>query len=157
TSTSLTVTSSNGFPATPFVIQIDSEEMLVTTITGNNWVVQRGYNGTTAAAHADSELVGLFPIIGNDTTMTVASNAGFPVNATPFVVQIDNEDVEVTSVVGRTWNIVRGFNGTAEAAHADGATVTYQPENLALNSPTNAIDVVFDRDIAPGTLTSANV
>ena len=36
----------------PTVITIGTEQMLVTSISGNNLTVVRGYNGTTAAAHA---------------------------------------------------------------------------------------------------------
>ncbi len=39
------------------VIQIGSEQMLVTAVTGNVLTVQRGYDGTTAAAHGNNALV----------------------------------------------------------------------------------------------------
>jgi len=42
------------------------------------------------------------------TTITVASNAGFP-TTTPFVVTIGSEQVDVTNVAGTTWTIVRGL------------------------------------------------
>ena len=52
-STSLTVTDGslapNGSP--PFTIQVESEQMLVTAVSGNAWTVSRGYGGTTAVAH----------------------------------------------------------------------------------------------------------
>lgn len=46
-------------PVTPnFVIQVDYEQMLVTsTGAGTNWTVTRGYNGTTADAHGDNTIV----------------------------------------------------------------------------------------------------
>ena len=50
--TSLTVTSGASFPAAPFTIQIDEEQLTVSSVgTGTNWTVARGANGTTAAAH----------------------------------------------------------------------------------------------------------
>ena len=63
TTTSITV--SNGLPiaadlptnGSGLVIQIGSEEMLVTAVNGNVLTVQRGYNGTTAAPHGNSALV----------------------------------------------------------------------------------------------------
>lgn len=36
----------------PFPIVVDTERMLVTSISTNNWTVQRGQGGTTAAPHA---------------------------------------------------------------------------------------------------------
>ena len=63
TTTSITV--SNGLavaadlPAsgTGLVIQIGSEQMLVTAVAGNVLTVQRGYDGTTAAPHGNDALV----------------------------------------------------------------------------------------------------
>jgi hypothetical protein len=49
--TSLVVTSSSGFPATPFVMLMDQEYMNVTNVAGTTWTVTRGYMGSTAAAH----------------------------------------------------------------------------------------------------------
>ncbi len=57
----VTATATNipvGLPAaiasTPgsYVIRVESEQMLVTDMSGNNLIVTRGYNGTTAAAHS---------------------------------------------------------------------------------------------------------
>lgn len=55
TATSLTVASSAGFPATPFTIVIDSEQMSVTAESGvgnTTWTVTRHTNSTTATLHA---------------------------------------------------------------------------------------------------------
>lgn len=49
--TALVVTSSSGFPATPFIAQIDSENIKVTVVAGTSWTVTRAYDGTTAASH----------------------------------------------------------------------------------------------------------
>lgn len=56
------------------------------------------------------------------TTMLVASSAGFP--ATPFLARIGTEDIKVTTVSSLTWTIVRGYNATTGATHADGVAVT---------------------------------
>jgi hypothetical protein len=40
------------------------------------------------------------------------------------VIQIDKELIQVTIVNGTTWTLVRGYKGTARAAHADGALVS---------------------------------
>ena len=68
--TSLTV--SNGLPVAAdlltngsgLVIQIGSEEMLVTAVNGNVLTVERGYNSTTAAPHGNNALV-LLPGVGS--------------------------------------------------------------------------------------------
>lgn len=56
--TSITVVSDTGFPSTPFTIQVDFEEMIVTSgLPGTSWTVTRAANGTTAAEHDDNSVV----------------------------------------------------------------------------------------------------
>jgi FtsP/CotA-like multicopper oxidase with cupredoxin domain len=58
------------------------------------------------------------------TSITVASAAGFPTSGT-YYVRIDNEVLAVTGGQGTTtWTVTRGQLGTAAATHANGATVT---------------------------------
>ncbi len=58
------------------------------------------------------------------TTITVASAAGFP-TAGSYYVRIDNEVMSVTGGQGTTtWTVLRGQLGSAAATHAAGATVT---------------------------------
>jgi hypothetical protein len=58
------------------------------------------------------------------TTLPVASAAGFPASGT-YYVRIDNEVLQVTAGQGTTsWTVLRGQLGTAAAAHANGAVVT---------------------------------
>jgi hypothetical protein len=58
TQTTLTVTSAAGFPTTPFTIRVDDESMTVTGGFGTTtWTVTRGVNGSTAAAHVNSQTV----------------------------------------------------------------------------------------------------
>ena len=58
------------------------------------------------------------------TTITVASAAGFPAAGT-YYIRIDNEVLAVTGGQGATtWTVTRGQLGTAAAAHATNATVT---------------------------------
>ncbi len=65
------------------------------------------------------------PITAAQTSITVASNVGFP---TPnFTVSIGAEILLVTAVSGvgsTTWTVVRGQQGTVAAAAASGAAVT---------------------------------
>ncbi len=65
------------------------------------------------------------------TTLTVASNAGFPLAsaAVPFVVTIDNEQIRVINSAGNTWTVVRGVNGTTATAHLNAAAVSQIPGN----------------------------
>jgi len=56
--TTITVSSAAGFPSQPqFRIRIDNELLLVTAVSGTTWTVQRGVEGTTAAAHASGATV----------------------------------------------------------------------------------------------------
>lgn len=59
--TSITVTSSTGFPATPFIALIGTEEIKVTNVSGTTWTVARGYGqpATTAASHSNGDMVTL--------------------------------------------------------------------------------------------------
>jgi hypothetical protein len=64
-----------------------------------------------------------------DTTINVASSAGFP--APPFAVTIDDgsandlEELRVTAVSGTTWTVTRGYENFNPAnPHASGATIT---------------------------------
>jgi FtsP/CotA-like multicopper oxidase with cupredoxin domain len=57
------------------------------------------------------------------TTVTVASAAGFPASGS-YYVRIDNEVLQVTGGQGTTtWTVARGQLGTTAATHASGATV----------------------------------
>jgi hypothetical protein len=63
-------------------------------------------------------------ITATDTTITVASSAGFP--ATPFnaLLVSSMEVVTVNSISGNTWTVVRGQLGTTAAAAAAGVTAS---------------------------------
>ena len=67
-------------------------------------------------------------ITAAQTTITVASDAGFP--QPNFSVQIGSEIMQVTAVGGAgntTWTVVRGQQGTVATAAAAGATVNPPP------------------------------
>jgi hypothetical protein len=63
-------------------------------------------------------------INATQTSVTVASSAGFP--STPFNVTVGGtgETMTVTNVLGTTWTVVRGQDGTTAAAAAAGATLS---------------------------------
>jgi len=66
-----------------------------------------------------------WPITASQTTITVASDSGFPA-ATPFLVNIGDEILDVTAVGGTgntSWTVTRGQQGTAAAPATTGAVV----------------------------------
>lgn len=70
------------------------------------------------------------------TAITVVAGTGFPAAATgssQFRISIDNELLLVTNVVGTTWTVVRGIEGTVAATHAAAATVSYALTRNALS------------------------
>lgn len=56
------------------------------------------------------------------TSLSVASSGGYPSSGN-FRILIDTELIQVTSVSGTTWTIVRGIEGTTAATHSGGAAV----------------------------------
>src|SRR5688500_1297975 len=54
--TTITVAAAVGYPAVPYAVIVGSgvteEVLLVTAAAGTSWTVTRGYDGTTAKAHA---------------------------------------------------------------------------------------------------------
>jgi hypothetical protein len=65
------------------------------------------------------------------TTITVASSTGIN---NYDVLQIDSEQLQVTSIAGTTLTVVRAVNGTIAAAHSSGATVYDLPYRGALST-----------------------
>ena len=113
--TSVTVASTDGFPAVPFAARIDAgtvteEHVLVTARAGSTLTITRGQDGTSAQAHAsgatflkpgaDTALTGSLSTTA--TKVSVGSTTNFPA-ATPFLARIDvgtlsEEHVNVTAV-----------------------------------------------------------
>lgn len=130
-STVIAVTSTAGFPtAGAFRILVDNEVMLVQgsyfdTQTNqylpNLWNVQRGYDGTQAAAHSNSSGVAIHWIDPE----------------TAFTVQVEEERMRV---LGRsapdTWTVLRGADGTTPSSHNSGAFVS-----LAGIAPITRVDI----------------
>jgi hypothetical protein len=71
---SLVVASSSGFPATPFTVVVDSEEMTVTNVAGTTWTVTRGVDGTIAAAHSNGATVTLMATTASLNAGTLSGN-----------------------------------------------------------------------------------
>ncbi len=79
-----------------------------------------------------------------NTTLTVASAAGFPTYGT-FTIKIDNEYMVVTGGAGTTtWTVMRAQQGTAAATHSNGAAVTHidpATGELSWNATTKVLTV----------------
>jgi hypothetical protein len=124
TTTINAVSSSASFSSVPFVIEIDSEQLDVTAESGAGstvWTVVRGYNGSTAAAHANGAEV-------DQVSVSVGSDSGFPPSGS-YAIAVDSENMTVTSGQGTTsWIVARGANSTTVAGHTSGALVTSVPD-----------------------------
>jgi hypothetical protein len=131
TTTSIQVDSSSGFPATPFTVKIDSEDMLVTSISGTNWTVTRGADSTTRSTHTSGATI--TRVVGRgDTTLQVSNphGPGFP--SVPFMIAVGSggsgfEHMLVTAVSGAsapyTWTVTRAQDSTSADTHANSETV----------------------------------
>jgi len=118
------------------VVTIDASGINTTT---NTLTVTRGALGTTAdtievgekvIAYSDSATVTTInegaQYAAADLTLTVTDSTGF---VTGSFIQIDNEILEIESVVGNDLTVLRGRYGTTDANHADGANVTLLTDN----------------------------
>jgi hypothetical protein len=103
-------------PSSPGNITPTSSSALVTITPRGGW-------GTVVESTGGVSTTLVSPISASATTLTVASSAGLP--AVPFGAYLcaSNEAVQVTNVVGTTWTVVRGQNGTTPAAAAAAAEV----------------------------------
>jgi hypothetical protein len=142
TAGSITVTDASQFVgySTGFVIQVDQEQMQVTAVNGNVLTVTRHYGSTTAAQHTAGAIVG-------STTLTVLGVNGFAIGPSPFVIQVDSEEMLVTAAGGAndtTWTVTRGYNGTAMAAHAATAAVVSVPTTTTLTTAINNTTLADD-------------
>jgi hypothetical protein len=70
-------------------------------------------------------------IAADAVSIPVISNGGIP--ATPFVVYMDKEILEVTGVAGDTWTVTRGQQGLTAEAHKKGAVVGMDRQFLDFN------------------------
>ncbi len=153
--TTITVSDGSVFPsAGGFRITIGSEQLNVLSVSGNVLTVERGSEGSTAAAHSAGATVtlaaavitpaGSSTLVGNitagTTTITVVDGSVFP-SAGGFEVRIGNEVVTVTGIVGNTLTISRGAGATAHT-NGEAVTVTFDDSFSLDLSATGLIDVV---------------
>jgi predicted outer membrane repeat protein len=68
------------------------------------------------------------------------------------VIQIDNEQMEITAISGTTVTVIRGFNGTMVAAHNTGASLTVPSDQRGLARSINGYtDIGAVEENLPGT------
>ena len=69
------------------------------------------------------------------TSITVTATevlvANAPNQTLPFVIQIDNEQMQVTAILGQAVTVARSYNGTVAGIHQAGATIFIIPELAA--------------------------
>jgi hypothetical protein len=105
TQTTLTLTSTTGFPPAGGLIKIDSEQIRYSLVSGSTLIgLQRGQNGTTAASHLTAANVFCASIVVSDTShgtvvndfVTISGAASLGGNITAGVL---NQEYQVTSVI----------------------------------------------------------
>ena len=122
--------------AVPFTIQVDSEQMQVTSrtlVSGSTYqyTATRGYNSTTPAAHSSGAAVSEVVTTCPTTCSFNVTETSSPPSSVPFTILVDGEQMQVTTrtlVSGSTYTykVTRGYNSTATAAHAAGSTFSYR-------------------------------
>ncbi|MBI1312843.1 hypothetical protein GC176_16260 [bacterium] len=152
--TTVDVVDPSVFPAqTPFVIEIGTEQMQVTAVNGTTLTVTRGFNMTTAAAHAIGETVSqvietpLVAAINNVVTTFAVANAGVFQSPLPFVVQVGTEEMLVIGITGSTLKVVRGINNTTASAHVLGDVVSLLNINAAIDGGQLVSDATDQRGV----------
>lgn len=105
TATTLTLTSTTGFPANGGLIKIDSEQVRYSSVSGSTLIgLQRGQNGTTAASHLTAAGVFCASIVVTDAShgavvndfVTISAAASLGGNITASVL---NQEYQITSVL----------------------------------------------------------
>jgi hypothetical protein len=130
------------------------ERMYCTARTASTLTVQRGCEGTAAAAHAADAIfyhldgdTALSAAIGaNDTSIGVNDGSFLPA-AGVVLLRCEAEVMRCTASAANTLTVVRGQEGTSKAAHAAGATL-YRVVGYA---------ELFDSDFAAGALLDIHI
>lgn len=76
--TTIAVLSSTGFPSPNFRILIDSELMLVTAVSENNWTVTRAVENTTATTHSINASVACVLTVAGLDNLLSGSSGDYP-------------------------------------------------------------------------------
>jgi len=110
------------FPALPFTILIETEQMSVTADSGTVFTVTRAYNGTTGATHVDGLAIAMI-VAKIDTKIEFDTLSGVhpPV---PYTLKIAAELMQVTAATATVYTVTRGYDGSTAADVSDGDTTT---------------------------------
>jgi hypothetical protein len=144
---SFNVTETSAPPSSvPFTIQVDSEQMSVTSrtlVSGSTYtyVATRATNGTTAAAHTSGATFSYVVTWCTSPCSFDVAETSAPPFSTPFSIKVDNEEMLVTTRVKYPngsppagcvvdaqkycYTVTRAQNGTTAASHASGAAFSY--------------------------------
>ena len=151
--TTIQVTNTGGSSAVQSgdTIQIDSEQMKVTGVSGSgpyNLTVTRAFNSTTEAAHTVGKVV--YKVVP-DTTIQVTATSAIVANGD--TIQVDSEQMTVTGITTLTstlWNltVTRGANSTTEATHTLSTVVKHvtYPDRTIVVTNTGASSAVQSGD-----------
>jgi hypothetical protein len=139
--TTLSVSSSAGFPLTTFRIRIDDEQMTVTGGFGTStWTVIRGANGTTAASHVNSQTVTwddgdtIGMIIWNTTTKTLTVKGTIFIDGSASITNgsLNKYDGQSTLYLSGVFYINNGSKLCGGVSGSDCAFASWNPNNELL-------------------------
>ncbi len=173
TATTLKLTGQRfGLPTAPFLVMVDHEQMLVTSVvtTGTgayDLTVVRKYNGTVLASHAttarvmwsgESYGVVVGSVSATAQTFTVKEGRFGPPVTTPFRPFEINVGAERLTVVKRvasgtnfTYTVARAVDGTKAVSHsANDAVWTTPTTAVYLHSPSQVLSVPVTDDVVTG-------
>jgi hypothetical protein len=135
--TSINVANIAAIASTPgtYLIQIESEQILVTDVVGNSLLVTRGYNGTTAAGHANNAAV----YLATDQRGLARGNdiGAFQTQGNPFRVTTTADPGGIPGALSlrEAVNLANAFAGAGNAE-----TITFDP---SLNASTITLSGVL--------------
>lgn len=160
--TTLTVSGTTGFPATPFVLAVDAgsaaqELVLVTNVAGTTLTVTRGFDSTVASAHSTGAVVqhSHAAIDFREANAHVNANSGVH-GVTGSVVGTNDTQTLTNKSVALGTNTVTGTKAQFNAALTDGdfATIagTETLTNKDLSGASNTFPWVIQKGTASQTL-----
>ena len=149
-------TLANTHPPVPYTILIGTERMQVTAATSTVWTVTRGYDGSTAADHADNAASST--VVGAaDTTLHVDGETG-QIPTTDYTLLIGTESVFVDVSAGTSTKLIvtRAADGTTAATAVNNATLTQAgigivDTQLNVDTITGTIPATFPFNVLVGT------
>ncbi len=97
-------------------------------LTGSNIGVATQLSASLTNSRLTAAVAASIP--GNSSVITLDSVGQFP-TTTGFVIQVDAEQMLVTGIMGNTFTVTRGFNGTAAPAHVSGSGVAQTTVTVA--------------------------